>query len=272
MTPANPDLQSARDAAVRILASLKATYSAPLEAVPVAEADFAHLDLPAYAAFRLWAEGEALRYLGDLEFPALSNSPTTVIARTMVRAHLSTDGTVSAEYYQVKPRVDRVLKKLLTGLMNLRWIAAPAWTLRALKTRHCVSFYNEFDDGSFVATSNAETAGRLSSPPSIDVKFFAYGTARSVLLEAHRQRVQAKLTAGSGCRASAAHDLTGVLARQRRLSQKKNAYRAAQDWISKAELNVMAKNRELADAVYAEIQKLLAEKSTGNSQLERLNE
>jgi hypothetical protein len=259
--------QSARDAAVSILASLRATYAAPLESVPAAEADFTHLDLMAYGHFRSWAEGEGLRYLGDLEFPALTNNPTTVIARSMVRTHVSADGTIAAEYYQVKPRAGRVLAKWLTGLKNLRWIAATAWTLRVLKTRHCLSLDSEFDDGSFVVTSNAEAAGLLSMPPAIDAKFFPYDTSRQVLLDSHIERVQAKIAAGR--HASRAADLAAVLAQHRRMTEQKRVYRAALDWISKAELEAMSSNRAVADAVYAEMKELLTAEQPGDAQTEQ---
>lgn len=249
-----------REAAVHILASLKATYSTPLEFVLAAESDFAHLDLPAYAGFRAWAERQSLHYLADIEFPALSGNPTTPVARAMVRTHLSADGTVGAEYYQVKPRIDRVLKRLAAGLLNLRWIDTPRWAWRMLKTKHCVSFVSGFDDGTFVVTSNAEAAGMLSSPPTIDSVFVPYSTSPQILLDAHHARVSLKLQNQTRCRALAVNDLAGVREQQRRLSAQKNAYRAAQQWLSKAELNAMTGNRELADTVYAEMRKLQAGK------------
>jgi len=255
-TPGLP--QTPRDAAVHILASLKATYSAPLKFVLASEADFAHLDLPAYAEFRTWAEGQSFRYLADIEFPALSNNSTTPVARAMVRTHLSADGTVGAEYFQVKPRIDRVLKRLATGLLNLRWIDTPRWVWRMLKTKNCASFETEFDDGTFVASSNAEAAGLLSLPPSIDTVFMPYGTPPQELLDAHRARVRLKLQNQPQCRAIVVTDLAGVREQQHRMSGQKNAYRAAQQWISKAELNAMTGNRELADAVFEEMRKLQA--------------
>lgn len=253
-----PSPQTPRDAALRILELLKTTYSAPLEFVLAAEADFPHLDLPAYAAFRAWAESQSLNYLADIEFPALTNNPDTAIARTMARIHLSADGTTGVEYYQVKPRLDRVMEKFVTGMLNLRWIDTPRWVLGMLRTKHCVSFEAEFDDGSFIVTSNAHAAGLLSSPPTVDAVFMPYDMAPRELLDAQQARVRLKLSSQPGCRAIVVTDLAGAREQQQRLSAQKNAYRAAQQWLSKAELNAMTGNRELADAVYAEMRKLQA--------------
>ncbi len=251
-----PQPKTPRDAAVRILESLKATYAAPLDFVCVPDAEFTHLDLPAYAEIRTWAASCGFNYLADLEFPALTNNPTTVIARAMVRTHLSVDGATGMEYYQVKPRMDRVLQKLCAGLLNLRWIDTPRWVLGMLKTKHCVSFVTEFEDGNFVVTSNAQSAGILKSPPTIDAVFKPYSTAPRELLEEHRRRVQLKLSKLPACAVVVVKDLAGLREQQQRLSEQKRAYRAAQDWISKAELAAMSSNRGLADAVYAELQKL----------------
>jgi hypothetical protein len=122
-----------------------------------------------------------------------------------------------------------------------------------------VAFETEFDDGSFVVTSNAESAGMLSSPPSIDASFMPFSTAPQALLESHTQRVQARLSNRPQQRAIVVTDFAGAREQQRRLSEQKRAYRAALDWISKAELNAMTDNRELADAVFAELKKLQAE-------------
>jgi hypothetical protein len=249
-------LQTPRDAAERILEMLKSVYQETLECIPASAADFPHLGLPAYEEFKTWAEGQSLRHLADIEYPALTNNPTTVVARTMVRIHLSADGSNVAEYYQVKPRIDRVLKRLATGLLNLRWIDSPRWALRILRTRHCVSFETEFDDGSFVVSSNAESAGKLASPPSVDALFMPYNTAPEALLESHVRRVQTKLATRPQYRAIVVSDFAGAREQHRRLSEQKRAYRAAQDWISNAELNAMTDNRALADAVFAELKKL----------------
>jgi hypothetical protein len=247
------------DAARQILNTMRGHYQAPVEVVSASEVDFAHLDLSAYASFRSWFESQSFRHMADLELPALSRNPNTFFAATMIRTYLAADGTIGADYYQMKPRIYRVVRQLIIGLLNLRWVDAPTWAIKTLRTRHCVDFETELDDGTFIVTSNAETAALLSSPPSVDSVFFQFNTAPLKLLEAHKQRVHSKLANLPGHRVIVVKDLAGLQQQNRRLREQKRAYRAALDWISRAELASMANNRELADAVYAELRKLLSE-------------
>jgi hypothetical protein len=252
-------IQTPRDAARSILATLKASFATPLEYVPAKAASFPHLDLPAYAAIQSWMRDNALRRLVDLEVPALSQSPSSLVAPTFTRAFLSADGTVVAQYYQVKPRLGRLALKWATGIFNFRWIAATRMALRTARTRHCTSFETGFSDGGFVITSNAESAGKLTQPPSFDVRFHPYGTTPARMLAEHRIRVAARRTETPATQIVAVADVRQMLAQQRRMAELKSAWRAAQNWISKAEIDALASNSEVADAVYEELQKLRRE-------------
>jgi hypothetical protein len=247
------------DAARQILDTMRGSYQAPVEVVPASEVNFAHLDLSAYASYKSWFESQSFRHMADLELPVMSRDPNSFFAATMIRAHLSADGTIGTIYYQMKPRIHRVVRQLINGLLRLRWFDAPVWALKTLRTYHCVDFETEFDDGTFIVTTNAETAALISSPPSVDAVYFPFSTAALKLLEAHRQRVHSKLENTPGCRAIAAKDLAELQQQNRRLSEQKRAYRAALDWISREELASLANNPELADAVYAELRKLQSE-------------
>ncbi len=252
-------LGTPQEAARQILETMRRTYDAPLEIVPASAADFGHLDLSAYADFGAWVEAQSFRHVADLEFRVLSQESRTFFARSMTRAFSSADGTISADYYQIKPRIWRVARKLTTGLLNLRWIDSPAWAFKTLRTRQCVGFGSEFDDGSFIVTSNAETAGLISSPPSVDSLFFPFRTAPLTLLNAHKSRVASKLANFPGCRAIVVEDPAGLLQQYRRLIEEKRSYRAKLGWISKAEIDSMTNSPELAGAVYAELKKLRSE-------------
>jgi len=249
-------LNSPQDAARKILELMKATYQRPLEYVPADEADFSHLDLPAYRAFAAWTGRRGFRVLGDLEIPAVSNQPGSVLARTFIRASVSPDGATLCEYYQIKPRVGRVLRRYLIGLINLRWIASTRWMLGAMRTRHCVGFETEFDDGDFILTSNAQAAGVIGLPPTIDSQVFDYGEAPAVLLKAHQTRVKARLGALPGVHRVKLGGVDDLLAQQHRQSVQKSTFRMAQEWITRAEVGAMAGNADVAAAVYAEVRKL----------------
>lgn len=147
-------------------------------------------------------------------------------------------------------------------MVNLRWIAATRMALSTARTRHCVSFETEFSDAGFVVTSNAQGAAMLSQPPTFDVRFHPYRTAPADLLADHKARVAARLAAHADARIVPVADVRGMLAQQRRVAELKSAWRAAQNWISREELGKMADNPNVADAVFAELQKLRDEQAT----------
>ncbi len=147
---------------------MKANYGSMHTRVLVKEEDFTHLDLSAYHAFREEMEANGFRYLADYEILEVTNSPGTLLARTMLRAMVSREGNVVAGYYQTKPRVWRRVQGLLRGLLNLRFMDAPRDFAEGMKTRHCVDFSTEFEDCTFLCTSNAEGAAKMTSPPEID--------------------------------------------------------------------------------------------------------
>jgi hypothetical protein len=254
---------TARDAALHILETLQAVYATPLEFVPARAPDFPHLDLPAYAASRAWMQAHGFRHLVDLEMPALTNNPRTLMARSFTRAYAANDGTAVAEYYQFMVRRDRLLRQWLTGMRNWRWIAATRFALGALVTRHCTGFETEFDDGGFVVTSNAESAAKITAPPSMDILFLPHGTDPGEVLAAHRARVAARSARLPDARPMPVADVRQMLAQQRRMAEQKSAWRAAQEWVSKAEIDAMSSNPAVADEVFAELRKLRAGATPG---------
>jgi hypothetical protein len=119
----------------------------------------------------------------------VSNAAGSLIARTFIRSMLSSDGQVSVSYYQIKPQRLRRVRLLLTGLLNFRFIDAPAAFARGMKTRHCVDVMTEFSDGRHLLTSNAKAAALISGPPSIENRFFPYGTPTARLLSHHLEEL-----------------------------------------------------------------------------------
>src|SRR4051794_24661344 len=39
---------------------------------------------------------------------------------------------------------------------------------------NCIDFHTELDDGTFVTTSNVQSAGAMTSPPSVDREMYPY--------------------------------------------------------------------------------------------------
>ena len=244
-------------AAQAVLDTMRALYSNPFTSVPAGEADFAHLNLPAYATARADFEARGFRFLGDLEILEVSNAPGSIHARTMLRSLVSPDGGTLATYFQTRPRLSRVLWRLLIGLLNFRWIDSPRWAVDALTAREYIDLESELSDGRFVVTTNAASAGQMGVPPTIDSVFLPVGTAADVLLREHERRLRVRLEQGSAPSVIALSTLEDVKQMQLRLQAQKNAYRASVQWVSRAELRAMSSSADLADEVFAEVQKLL---------------
>ncbi len=249
---------SIQQSAQQIITSLKRTYGAPSTRRPARESDFGHLDLRAYRDFQTYHETQGFRVLWDFELMEVSDSPTTLIARTFIRAMVSADGTIVAYYYQVRPRLDRLLRQLGRGLLNGRWIATPRFFLKTLRTRHCNDYESECSDGRFNTTSNAQSAGSISSPPTVDSVFHPYGTPPALLLAGHKERLAAWVAAHPGDSIRVVSSLSDLQAMQTRLREQKNAHRVAVSWVTESELVKMSGgNPAVAEAVYAEVQRQL---------------
>lgn len=248
---------SVRRAAQRILASMQATYGGESTYLPADEQEFRHLDLHAYRQFQAQHEAKDFRYLCDTEIAEISASPTTLVARTYIRSMMSAHGAILAEYYQVKPRIGRLSRMLLRGLGNGRWIDTPRFVFRTLKTKHCISYTTELSNEHFITTSNAESAGKIGSPPTIDSEFHPYGTPAQVVMERHLARLKSRLEAEPQLRPLLLRDEEELLRRRRRMKRQKDVYRAAVNWVSKEELEKMSSSPGLAAAVYEEVRRQL---------------
>jgi hypothetical protein len=250
--------KSAAEAARAIVATMKGMYGAPHTVVPVDEAQFKHLQLDRYRSVKSMLEAQGFRYIADLEILQVSQSPTSLIARTMIRSMVSQDGHVVADYYQIRPRTWRRLKLLGRGLLNLRLFDAPQNFLKGMGTRHCIGFETEFDDGRFLITSNAESASKVSMPPTIERVFFPYGTPPSVVYSAHAKRLADVLGGSHVPKPVVIESLADLLQMQKRQNAQKIAHRAAMQWVTKSELEGLSNgNQAIADAVFEEVQKLL---------------
>lgn len=249
---------SVRRAAQRILASMQNAFGGDSTYLPVNEQEFRHLDLRAYRQFQVQHEAKDFRHLCDYEIAEISASPTTLLARTYIRSMVSAQGAMVADYYQVKPRLGRLSRMLLRGLGNGRWIDAPRFFLRTLKTKHCISYTTELSNEHFITTSNAESAAKIGSPPTIDSEFHPYGTPAQVVMERHMARLKDRLEAEPQLRPILLRNEEEFQQRRRRLKRQKDAYRAAVNWVSKEELEKMSSgNPGLAAAVYEEVRRQL---------------
>jgi membrane protein YdbS with pleckstrin-like domain len=260
---------SARAAAKAIVATMKGLYGAPQTVVPANASQFGHLKLSEYDAFQSALEAKGFRSVGDVEILEVTQSPNTLIARTMIRSMISEDGTIYGGYYQVKPLIWRRLKQLVLGLINFhlgltnfRPIYTPHDFISEIATRHYIDFETELHDGRFLITSNAEATASVSGPPSIESNYLPYATPTEALLKVHQSRL-AKLLADSNDKPIILRSYVDIREMQKRQNTQKIAHRATVQWITNAELVRMFKgNVEQADEVFEEIKKLIAKERT----------
>jgi hypothetical protein len=247
-------MQIHRAVAERLVAKMKVLHSQPLRLVPVSEADFAHLDFGSYRYFRSTLEAHGYRFLGDFESLAVSESPDSPLGRTMMRSMLSADGCVAAVHYQVRPKMERLVKTLIKGVLNLRLLDAPAHFFKHLPTRQIYDFVSEVG-GHYVLTSSAEAVGKFGAPASIDAKYLATGTPLEEVRAAHMGRLavaQQRATAT----VMTSHD--DAQAMHERMRLQKAAHRAASGWLTRDELLRFTKgNIALTDSIFEEVQAIL---------------
>ncbi len=247
----------------KILDDMKRNYATPVTLRPVAARNFAHLDLRRYDALRAALEKRGFRCLGDFENTAVNESPSTLLAPTFVRASVSEEGTLVVGYYQTQPRMGRHLKLLLTGLLNLRWLAAPRNFAAQTRKHQCADVTTELDDGTFIVTSNAQSAALLSQPPAIRSDFHAFDTPLPVLLDRHRAEL-ARTLHGGARRALQVRSDEDLLSMEKRMAAAKIAWRESVNWVTRDELRAMAGgNNDFADAVYEEVRRLVAAERAG---------
>ncbi len=247
--------ESVSEAARTILEIIKRQYQSDYTIVSVNETDFPHLALSRYRAFQAEMEAENFSFMSDLEILEVSQSPTSVIARTMIRSMLSRDGTINAGYYQIKPNLERRVKLLLKGLKNLRWIDAPRSFLNSLGTKNYFDFETALSDGTFLVTTNIQPS--ISNPPSVETHYLPFATPASAMLQFHKQQLEEKLKNNAAISPGTMSSLPDILAMQKRQRDQKTAYRATVQWITQSELQTMSGgNPDLANAIFNDIQKL----------------
>jgi hypothetical protein len=184
----------------------------------------------------------------------------------MVSEFLSADGRIVAGYYQVRPRIRRVLRNLLQGLANLRWIDAPSFAVSALIPRHVFEFESELSNGGFVTTSNAEGASLVEGPPTVDAAFLQYRTPAAILLREHEHRLRSRLVTDRAVSLIAHSNLDEVRQMGLRLHAQKSAYRASIQWVSRTEMRTMSSDARLADEIFADVQTLLRQQGTDRAE------
>jgi hypothetical protein len=238
---------------MRVLAAPKQTFRS------VDENEFPAL-LETYRTVRSHLEGKAFRYLGDLEIVEVSLNAGSLMQRTYIRSLTSPDSTIVVGFFKKSARRGRLARLLITGILNFRWIAAPRFFLKQVVPRNIFDVETEFSDGSFLVTSNAESAANLTWPRSIETEFHPVSTSIDFLLARHAQRLAARrvVSAAIPLKVTSVGD---VVETQHRQQMQKAAFRQTLNLVSKGELEAMGLHSTQSDALFDEVRRLLREQA-----------
>ena len=218
-------MEPAERAATEILATIEATYQAIHDYVVVEAKSFGHLDLAFYERTAKVLSVEGFRRLADVEDRTVTNTPKGVLMPVLIRSMLSKDGTIMAALYH--PRIKPVLVRMLL------------WVMRKLPAK-VVDMETEFDDGSFVVTSNAASAAAIDLPSLISAACLPTTATVLGVFQRHLTRVAAHVAARPGVHAKKFTTHAELLASQHRMNAIKAAFRGEISGITKEELDRLA--------------------------------
>lgn len=217
---------------------------APMTFDFVKASDFSHLDLKFYDQTRAALETHLFTHLYDIEVTSMRSA---MVKPVFVRALRSPDHCVSAAFYHMK------------GTWWLRLLGLFSSSMRRMLNSKTYDFETEFEDGSFVTTSNAEAVTNFDYPDPLNFECFP-GRSLEELGHLHYQRLTAQGTA-RGTYPVKIHSVQHALDMQQRLHQAKATARGPQG-LSREEFRRIAGNAQPStDAVYDQWQHLRANKT-----------
>lgn len=186
------------------------------EYAPARADDFSHLDLAWYDRSRQTLEALGFTLLQDVQNLTVDRAGGT---RTLLRLFASRDGTAMACLYHLKP----------------------GWFARVVgaKATQVLDVDTQFANGEWVCTSNAESAGAIHQPTSINALYLAAATPQPLVIEAHQKRVSAYVQQHPGVAAVRVASAEDVFRAQNALQAIKSAFRAGRG-LSRDELQQMA--------------------------------
>ena len=134
------------------------------------------------------------------------------------------------------------------------------WITR-FKLGKVVDFETEYSDGSFLATSNAECAGSMQSPPLVMTEFLSCNAPIEQVYQTHIMRMEAYSIVAKEIKPIRCSGLDQVHASQHRLEAIKAAYRKEIGGVTKEELEKLSGGDiHVAHKINEEIEKLREQK------------
>ena len=185
-------------------------------------------------------ETQGFRHLGDYEHADLKGTPQDT--GCFLRVAASGEGLMTGSMYHFRPQV--------------RWLRLIMLVLNRGGMKF-VDFQTEFSDGSFMTTSNAEMAGTMKSPSSIDARFLPAKTPPQELLPLHLKRITEHLKKNPELTVREVRTLEDAFAAEERQDAVKAAFRQELGGMTREELFAHATTPakiEAAEKLWARMQ------------------
>lgn len=201
-----------------MLGQTRALYEKLHEFRPAAEADFEGLDRDYYENTTRELLGRGFRQLGDLVDQTIEETSGVVAP---IRVLVSADGTTTAALYHLVP---------------------PGMPPDADKLLMC-DVTTEFDDGTFLITSNTEGHDLMTPPPQFQRRQFPLSTPVAQMLVAHASdldQLTAKKVSDRGASPVVIETIADALASERRQQAAKNAFRKGIGYLDPEEVRRIA--------------------------------
>lgn len=210
--------------------------------------DFPHIQRAHYDICEAWLKERGFRTLGNIEDLVLTKVyPNT---RTYLRAFVSADGTIAAACYDVSPTGWMRLAKL-AGLMESNY--------------RTLEFESEFQNGTFLRTSNAKGRQQLDEPPSITQNLLPPNTPFEEILEQHLQVMQEWRATDEAFTPIICKTLDDVLQSQHRAMDITCAWRKEIGYLTREEMVRMAgpSGQNMVDKIMRDVEAIHRKRNPG---------
>ena len=210
--------------------------------------DFPHIQRAHYDDCEVWLKERGYRTLGNIEDLVLTKVyPNT---RTYLRAFMSADGAIAAACYDVSPTGWMRLAKLV-GLME--------------KNYRTLEFETEFQNGTFLRTSNAKGRQQLDEPPSITQNLLPPNTPFEEILAQHTEVMEEWHRTDEAFTPVICKTLEDVLQSQHRAMDITCAWRKEIGYLTREEMTRMAgpSGGKMVDQIMRDIEAINRQKRPG---------
>lgn len=232
----------ARQLAAMLIKNVEESVLVVHEYQEVDAAAYRHLDQRWYLAVQRRLEALGFNHLADMEDRALRGVPAD--PRTFLRLLVRSDGLVTAASYHPKPR-------LVVRLLAL---------LSRVRVRKAVELETEFDDGTFICSTDAVMADELDRPPEIQLEIARDRPSIEALYARHVERVE-RYRAESRRVPLAVHSFFDALQAQNRQNALLSKHREQVGLVTLDEITRFLKgNRDKAARVKAEVDRIREER------------